>query len=128
MSGNNLLLDSNILIYLSRGQIGIIEIIQNYNKLFISVITKMEVLGFPFKSDNERKQTEKIVSLFEVIHTNNEIAEAVIQFRKKKKIKIPDAIILATAKSIKASILTANSADFKGIDSTIEIIHLNLNQ
>ena len=47
---------------------------------------------------------------------------------KKKKIKIPDAIILATAKSIKAPILTANSADFRGIDSTIEIIHLNINE
>jgi hypothetical protein len=46
--------------------------------------------------------------------------------KKIKKIKIPDAIILATAKVKKAHILSANSSDFKGVDSTVKILHLSL--
>ena len=123
MSGNSLILDSNVLIYLSKGQKGIFEIIEQYSNIYISVITKMEVLGFQFKSDEERLFIEKIITKFEIIHTNNDIAEYVIQYRQKKKIKIPDAIILATAKVKKAHILTANTSDFKGIDQTIKIIN-----
>ncbi|MBI5219022.1 MAG: type II toxin-antitoxin system VapC family toxin [Bacteroidia bacterium] len=126
MSGNNLILDSNVLIYLSKGQKGIFEIIEQYSNIYISVITKMEVLGFPFKNDEERLFIEKIITTFEIIHTNDEITDCTIHYRKKKKIKIPDAIILATAKVKKANILTANSSDFKGIDSTVKILHLSL--
>ena len=126
MSGNNLILDSNVLIYLSKGQKGIFEIIEQYANIYISVITKMEVLGFQFKSDKERLFIEKIISIFEIIHTNDEIAEFAINYRKKKKIKIPDAVILASAKAKKAHLLTANSSDFKGIDSTVKIIRLAL--
>jgi len=116
MSGNNLILDSNILIYLSKGHKGIFEIIEKYSNIYISVITKMKVLGFPFKNEKERLFIEKIITSFEIIHTNDEIADITINYRKKKKIKIPDAIILATAKVKKANILTVNSSDFKGID------------
>ncbi|HBX52426.1 MAG: hypothetical protein A2275_07810 [Bacteroidetes bacterium RIFOXYA12_FULL_35_11] len=125
MNGS-LLLDTNALIYLSKGQIEILDILKKYSNIYISAITKMEVLGFHFENDNERKTIEKIVNTFEIIHTNNEITDLTILYRKNKKIKIPDAIILATAKYKKAHLLTANYKDFKNIDKAVNIIQLTV--
>lgn len=47
MTGNRALLDSNIVIYLSKHEIPL-EFIDQYDELFISVITFMEILGYPF--------------------------------------------------------------------------------
>ncbi len=45
---------------------------------------------------------------FEIVETNSEIRRKVIDYRKKKKIKIPDAIIIATASWLEADLLTNN--------------------
>lgn len=125
MNGS-LLLDTNALIYLSKGKTEILDILKKYSNIYISVITKMEVLGFHFENDIQRKTIEKIVNTFELIHTNNEITDLTIIYRKNKKIKIPDAIILATAKYKNAHLLTANYKDFKNLDKAVKIIQFSV--
>ena len=49
------------------------------------------------------------------------IVETVIQIRQQRKIKLPDAIIVATAIVFKLELITANVADFAGIDKTLVI-------
>jgi predicted nucleic acid-binding protein len=44
MSGSKVLIDSNIIIYLSKGVLEIEEIANHYDELCISIITYMEVL------------------------------------------------------------------------------------
>jgi len=46
MSGSSLVIDSNILIYLSKGLIKIEDVLLDYQKHLISIVTYMEVLGF----------------------------------------------------------------------------------
>ena len=75
----------------------------------------MEVLGFNFKNIIEETKLKLLLNSISIAHTNMEIATHVIDFRKKKKIKIPDAIILATAKHLNADVLTENRKDFKGL-------------
>jgi predicted nucleic acid-binding protein len=43
MNGRKVVLDSNIIIYLSKGQLNIEEIVERYDELCISIITYMEV-------------------------------------------------------------------------------------
>jgi predicted nucleic acid-binding protein len=52
------------------------------------------------------------------------IAQKVIQYRQleHKKIKIPDAIILATAKVMEADLLTDDWDDFQTIDDTVTVV------
>jgi len=112
------LIDSNVVIdYLSgdiskKGKLFMDKLINNVPN--ISVITKIEVLGF--------KTTEKAYSLLEyfmddsiIIGLSNEIVEQTIEIRKEHKIKTPDAIIAATALQNNFTLLTNDARGFKNI-------------
>ena len=60
--------------------------------------------------------------MFEIINPDIEIADLTVSYRKMKKIKIPDAIILATARKLNAKLLTSNIIDFTNIDEQVTII------
>jgi predicted nucleic acid-binding protein len=57
----------------------------------------------------------------EVIEVNKAIAEMAIEIRKNKlkRIKLPDAIILATAKFLELPLLTDDWDDFQSIDTAV---------
>lgn len=81
----------------------------------VSVITKIEVLGF-----NAPEQHYKTLSDFindaTVLDLTNNIVEASIDIRKKHKTKLPDAIIAATAIVYDLVLISRNISDFKNID------------
>jgi predicted nucleic acid-binding protein len=81
----------------------------------ISVITKIEVLGF-----NAPEQHYTILSDFIndaiVFDLSNNVVEASIVIRKKYKTKLPDAIIAATALVYDLIVISRNISDFKNID------------
>ena len=52
MNGNNAILDSNILIYLSKNELPL-AFLDQFDSLFISVISYMEVLGYTFRNSEE---------------------------------------------------------------------------
>jgi predicted nucleic acid-binding protein len=83
----------------------------------------MEVLGYQFADDRERMAIKELLDNFEIIFINSEIAENVIAIRQQKKIKLPDAIILATAKFLTCPLLTRNVADFQDIFQEIDIVN-----
>ncbi|MBI5915179.1 MAG: type II toxin-antitoxin system VapC family toxin [Bacteroidetes bacterium] len=122
MSGTkNGLLDSNILVYCSKGQIDFQTIAQKYDHLFVSVITFMETLGFGFKNPAEKTLIETLLNALPIVQTDMDIANWVVNYRQQHKIKIPDAIILATARKLNAEVVTVNENDFNGIDPTVPI-------
>ena len=123
MTGNNVVLDSNILIYLSKGELDFKKLVEGYDSIFISVVSYMEALGFDFKDKEEKVLIERLLNSIEIIQTDMEIANSVILYRKLKKVKTPDAIILATAKKLNADLLTVNIDDFGGLDSSVKIIN-----
>ncbi len=122
MNGRRILVDSNILIYFSKGLLRIVDVLNDHDRLYISVITYMEVLGFPFEKAEEKVLMKQLLDYFEVVYINSEIAELVISFKQKKKIKLPDAIILATAKWTHCDLLTRNIKDFKNITKGVKLI------
>jgi predicted nucleic acid-binding protein len=94
---NGKLVDTNILIYLSKRKLELEKIASPETKLSISVITYMEVLGYRFENDFEKQTIKHLCKHFPIIDLNPEIVEKVISIRQQHKIKLPDAIILATA-------------------------------
>ena len=119
MSGK--LLDTNILIYLSKKQLAFDKVASPGDRLVISVITYMEVLGYPFSNETEKHIVEELCQYFPVIELDKKIVEKVIQIKQQNKIKLPDAIILATALVNKLDLITANVSDFSKIHSDLEI-------
>jgi predicted nucleic acid-binding protein len=78
----------------------------------ISVITKIEVLGFNMAEVHERLFID-FVNDSNVIELTDEIVNETIAIRKQHKIKLPDAIIAATAIAGQLILITRNVADFK---------------
>jgi len=117
------LVDTNILIYLSKKQLNFNRVASPGDKLFISVITYMEVLGYPFKDIQEKQFVEEICNNIPLIGLDKNIVDKVIRIRQYHKIKLPDAIILATAVVNDFTLVTANVSDFSNIDNSLKIFN-----
>ncbi len=100
--------DTNILIDYLVGDLLAKKEIEQYQSPQISIITKMEILvGM---TDNE-EIIKEFLNGFNIIPLNDEIAEIAVNIRKENKIKIPDAIIWATAKYTDSLLITRNTKD-----------------
>ena len=82
---------------------------------FISVITRIEVLGFSSGDAAVDANTAAFVSLATGFELTGEIVQQTIDMKRVKKIKTPDGIIAATALVYNLPLLTRNTKDFKNI-------------
>ncbi len=123
MNGNKAILDSNLLIFLSKEMIDREKLYLKYDEFCVSVITYMEVYAFEFPNKNEKDSLDRTFASLEILEINQEIADQAIIYRKNKtkKIKLPDAIILASAKYANADLLTDDWDDFQNIDSAVNV-------
>jgi predicted nucleic acid-binding protein len=114
----NYLTDSNVVIDYLAGKLPAagMELLNGLvdEGMVVSVITKIEVLGCNLDKDDERVLKGFLDEAL-VIDIGEEIADTTISIRKSRKIKVPDAIIAATAIVLELTLLTRNLNDFKGI-------------
>ena len=115
MSGkvNRFLSDTNIIIYVSKGILSLDDFLND--ELFISSISYMEAYGFPFQDKQEEKEIVKFCTMFNRFSITEEVEKRTILIRKSHKIKLPDAIIAATAIVHNLILVTRNDSDFKNI-------------
>jgi predicted nucleic acid-binding protein len=118
VTGNKALFDSNIIIYLAKREMPL-SILDQFDDICISVITYMEILGFSFADQEQETYIRELISFFTIIYVDQKIADIVVDMRKKKKIKLPDAIISATAISLDLQLVTRNIVDFDNINVKI---------
>jgi predicted nucleic acid-binding protein len=74
----------------------------------ISFVTYIEFLGYVHAS----KALEDFISLAEIIGINKSIMDQAILIRKSSKIRLPDAIIAATAIVHNLTLISRNTKDF----------------
>ena len=103
--------DTNILIdYLNGHPPAAAEFARHQDKI-ISRVTWMEVMVGVKAADEPAVRT--FLSTFRVAELTPAISEQAVQIRRTKtKIKLPDAIIYATAKSESCNLITRNTRDF----------------
>jgi hypothetical protein len=85
----------------------------------ISFITYIEFLGYK----DVTVASENLIALADVIEVNKTIIAICISIRKAKSIKLPDAIIAATALANNLVLLSRNTSDFKDIEG-LQVIDL----
>lgn len=112
MSGIDFLVDTNFLIFVSDKNKIVLPFLE-YD-IAVSYITEMELLGVFSISKNQKLAMEKILNQCSIIDCSREIKELAIDLKQKYKIKLPDAIIAATAISKKLPFVSADN-DFKVI-------------
>ena len=85
--------------------------LQNAEWIGISVITQIEFLAFPGLSDEDKRlfsQFLQRIDTIELAPKQNELIDLIIELRKQYHVKLPDAIIVATAILYGASLITAD--------------------
>jgi predicted nucleic acid-binding protein len=105
-----LLLDTNILIDVLRGEAPALAWLEQQQQPRISVISWIEVLAGCREGESGRVQAW--LDTFPRLPLDDAIALESVQLRQRHGLKIPDAIILATARCADLSLATRNSRDF----------------
>jgi len=77
------------------------------------------VLSFNFDNIEQENDVKKLLAQFELLELNQEIADQALSNRKRKKIKMADNIIAATAQLYDLILVSRNIDDFKALDATI---------
>jgi hypothetical protein len=110
------LIDTSIIIYyladtIPKSEINKVEEIfrTSFNT---SIITKIEFLGWRGHTEN---------GFANVIPLTDEIADLAVSIRRKAKVKLPDAVIAATALHGNLTLITRNENDFKDIEEDLRI-------
>ena len=120
MNGNNILLDTNIVLYLLDGEETLIPLLEEKN-LFLSFITQLELLSTKSLKPEDMVKIKQFISECTVIDITQEIKENTILLRQSFSLKLPDCIIAATSLCLNMPLITADS-DFKRVD-TIDLIY-----
>lgn len=112
-------LDSNVCIYHFDGapetQSFFASLTPEEDKLFYSFITRIELLGYPKLTSREKREIDAFLSAFTKVNMTDEIENLVIRLRQSRRIKIPDAIIAASAIYTESVLVTRNEKDFRKI-------------
>ncbi len=127
MSGSALLLDTNAVVALLRGDAALEVLVENASWVGVSVISVLEFLCFPDLEEQDRLLFNEFLARVEVVglgYDDKALIDCGVRVRKTRQLKLPDAIIAASAISRSASLVTADR-DIKGIDG-LSVITLPL--
>ncbi len=117
-----LIVDTDILIEISRNNTVVAELLNQYQKdgyqLCISIITKYEmIIGSLNKQD--MRNTLRFLNTFTILPLNQQISEAtealLINYALSHGLKIADCLIASTAIYHSASLISRNQKDFRYI-------------
>jgi len=115
------LYDTNIFIYYLTGELAVLplftETFLSQNTIIISPIIRIELLSFPQLSESETHIIINLLKQFESVPIQPAIEAETIQIKRKYRIKLPDAIIAATALQRSARLVTRNINDFRQISA-----------
>lgn len=113
MSGKEILVDTNIVLYLLNGSDTLEEFLQGKD-VCISFITELELLGFKNITSKEEIQIRELLNDCSIIPLNNIVKENYIKLRRQYSLKLADSIIAATALAYNIPLITADK-QFKTI-------------
>jgi len=105
------LFDTNILIDHLNGIRKATREIKGSSDPAISIITWIEVMTGAAGSADEAV-LRSFLANFQCLPVTSAVAERAAENRRQKRIKLPDAIILATAETAKRELVTRNVRDF----------------
>jgi len=94
MSGDRLLLDTNIVLYFLAGDATLLPLFEEKD-LIVSVITELELLGYQELSDKERTSITQFLHHCTIMDVTSDVKEKAINIRRSYRIKLPDAMIMA---------------------------------
>lgn len=114
-------LDTNAVVALLAGNHQLAEMLETAEYVGISIVSYLEFLVFEGLSDRDRTSFASFCERVEVVplaYDNNELIQQTLELRRRHRLKLPDAIIGATALSCNARLIT-NDSHFSNIASLV---------
>jgi len=105
MNGISIVCDTNPLIYLLDGDRNIAKFLDS-KQIYVSVITELELFGKQNLSVDENEVIESLLENCFVIGINQEIKHIYREIKRNYTVKLPDAVIAATAIYLDLPLLT----------------------
>lgn len=115
--GTLVLFDSNIVIDFLHGH-ELAREIMTARPRYVSVVTLVEVLA-GVRSPEEDLLARRMLRHFEVLDVRRDVAEAAVEIRRERRLKLPDALLLATARVHGLRLATRDTKDFDPSDPAI---------
>lgn len=104
--------DTNILVDYLNGVEEAKRELELYEEKIISVITQIEILVGVIGSEEE-KVVRSFLSSFRLKEVSKPISEKAVVIRRETRMKVPDAIVYATAKEEGCLVVSRNTRDLK---------------
>ena len=99
-------LDTNAILYLLGGKLAQSLPAGQY---LISVISEMELLSYPLLDEAAQAKIQEFLSDVTVVDLTEEVKDLAIRLRREHLLKLPDAIVAATALRLGAPLVTNDS-------------------
>lgn len=116
MPGKRYLLDTNALVALLEGHEALISLVQDADWIGVSVINVLEFLGFDGLTEPDRLIFTELLSRIAVVdlnHADAALMAHITALRKTRSLKLPDAIVMASAAIHQATLMTKDAALIK---------------
>ncbi|MCG1042068.1 type II toxin-antitoxin system VapC family toxin [Mycetohabitans sp. B8] len=113
------LFDTNILIDYLSGISAARKELGRYEYRAISTITWMEILVGA--STEEESAIRAWLGSFNVVALDNAIANRAVEIRKTKRVRLPDAIVWATAQVHSLLLVSRNTKDFPADEPSVRV-------
>lgn len=107
----NALIDSDVLLDFLDGHAAAAREIGLYRECCISIISWMEVLAGT-RSEADEDIRRAFLAHFRVVPLTSRVAEEAVALRRKHRLKLPDAIIWASAITENCLLVSRNTKDF----------------
>lgn len=120
MSGNKIFVDTNILLYLLKGD-STLETFLHGKEIYISFVTEMELLGFPNITTQEEQRIIHLLAECSIIDIDSAIKTRGISIRRTHKLKLPDSIVVASALHLGLPFITADK-QLQRLENTLGLI------
>jgi len=114
------LFDSDVLIDYLLGEAKAKSEIQKHTQRLVSIVSWTEVM-VGAKNEEEIRHCRDFLASFNIIPFDQPIAEEAVHLRQIHNLKLPDAIIWATARTADALLVTRNTKDFPKDDPSVRV-------
>lgn len=111
--------DTNIIIDHLKGASQVTAEFARYDERSISIVSWIEVLAGARPEDEN--QTHTVLTAFSIVPLDDRIAERAVQLRRIHRVKVPDAIVWASAQIMSRLLVTRDLKDFPRNDPGIRV-------
>jgi predicted nucleic acid-binding protein len=112
-------LDTNIVLYLLGGRL-----LQPLpiGEFYLSVISEMELLSYHSLTEVERMRIQALILQVTIVNLDENVKNEAIALRQRYRLKLPDAIVCATALATNSNLLSNDSQLARVTEITVEMV------